>query len=148
MIPIVDLRPSRSGPLSSAPSSFRRDPTSSNNPFVNAIIARRSDHPHTYTVARKKTTPVKFRNISVVNDNQQSKWEMLNFDPATNREPLKRSSPNLACVITSWILDMPSTKKSWAQSVKGFLLPICAKYTPRVRYATHVYYFFGSSNRP
>ena len=47
---------------------------------------------------------------------------------------LKRSSPNLACVITSWI---PSTK-NWAQSVKGFvLLPIYAKYTPPyVRCAT------------
>ena len=33
---------------------------------------------------------------------------MLNFDPATTHESLKRSSPNLACVITSWI---PPTKK-------------------------------------
>jgi len=32
-------------------------------------------------------------------------------------------------------------RKIWAQFVKGFLLPICAKYTPHVRYATHVYYF-------
>jgi len=36
-------------------------------------------------------------------DDQQSQWEMLNFDPATTHDPLNWSSPNLACVITSWI---------------------------------------------
>ena len=66
-------------------------------------------------------------------DDQQSQKEMLKFDPQL---PLiKRSPPNLACVITSWI---SLTKKNWAQSVKGFLLPIYAKYTPpcSLRYAT------------
>jgi len=40
-------------------------------------------------------------------------------------------------------------RKKWAQSVKGFLLPIWAKYTPNVRYATLRMFttFFGSSNR-
>ena len=46
--------------------------------------------------------------------------------PATTPDSLKRSSPNLACVMTSSI----SFTKNWAQSVKGFLLPIYAKYTP------------------
>ena len=46
-------------------------------------------------------------------------------------------------------------RKNWDQSLEGFRLPIYAKYTPHVRCAirygyttvTHVYYFFGSSNR-
>jgi len=64
-------------------------------------------------------------------DEQQSRWEMLNFDPATKPGPIKRLSPNLAYVITSRI---PSTKKKlgWGQSVKGFLLPIYATYTVSV----------------
>ena len=45
-------------------------------------------------------------------------------------------------------------QKNWAQSVKGFLLPIYAKYTPpcSLRYATlpytHVYYFFWFFQSP
>ena len=44
-------------------------------------------------------------------DDQLSQWKMLNFDPATTHEPLKRSSPNLAHVITSWIGLHPTKKK-------------------------------------
>ena len=63
---------------------------------------------------------------------------------------VKRSSPNLACVITSWI---PSTKKNLGSIRYGFLLPIWVKYTPNVRYAmlryaTHVYYFFWFFQSP
>ena len=75
---------------------------------------------------------------------------MLNFDPQTTHEPLKRSSPNLACVITLWIHPI-TKKKNWDQSVKVFLLPTYAKYTPQmfatVRYAVAcllLFWFFQS----
>ena len=79
-------------------------------------------------------------------DDQQSQWEIW---PATNPEPLERSSPNLACLITSWISF--TKKKFWAQSVKGFLLFLF--YTRNIHPPcslpyTHVYYFFWFFQSP
>jgi len=68
-------------------------------------------------------------------DDQQSQWEMLKFDPQLPLNPLI-DRHQIWC---AWLRDgylLP--RKNWAQSVKGFLLPIYAKYTPpcSLRYAT------------
>ena len=68
-----------------------------------------------------------------------SQWEMLKFDPQTTHEPLKRSSPNLACMITSWI---PSTKKNLGSS--PHMREIYTQMFATLRMFTT---FFGSSNR-
>jgi len=65
-------------------------------------------------------------------DDQESQWEMLNFDPATNHE-LKRSSLNLACLITSWIPS--SKKKNGFIPLRGFVSPYTQNIDPHVRYA-------------
>jgi len=59
-------------------------------------------------------------------DDQQSQWEMLNFDPTNTYEPLKRSSPNLLPDMRDYIMHTFRQEKfgHWAQSIKGFLLPI------------------------
>jgi len=60
-------------------------------------------------------------------DDQQSQWEMLKFDPPlplnpwSDRHQIWRASLCHGCL---------SPRKNWAQSVKEFLLPIYAKYTP------------------
>ena len=74
---------------------------------------------------------------------------MLNFDPQTTHEPLKRSSPNLACVITSWI--PPNKKKIGVNPLRGFFSPLTPhtrNIHPNVRYATHVYYFLWFFQSP
>ena len=77
-------------------------------------------------------------------DDQQSQWEMMKFDPQLPRYPLSDRHQ----IWHAWLRHgYLSPRKNWAQSVKGFLLPIYAKYTPPCSH-THVYYFFfGSSNR-
>ena len=60
--------------------------------------------------------------------------------PQTTHEPLQRSSPNPACVITSWIPSI--SKKNRGQSVKGFRLPIYAKYTPQCSLRSRVFTTF------
>ena len=87
-------------------------------------------------------------------DDQQSQWEMLKFDPQLPLNPLSDRHQ----IWHAWLRHgYLSPRKNWAQSVKGFLLPIYAKYTPpcSLRYATLRYatlyacllLFFGSSNR-
>ena len=63
-------------------------------------------------------------------DDQQSQWEMLKFDPQLPLNPLSDRHQ-------IWHAWLRHQEKNWAQSVKGFLLPIYAKYT-----YMHVYYFF------
>jgi len=68
-------------------------------------------------------------------DDQQSQWEMLKFDPQLPLNPLSDRHQ----IWHAWLRHgYLSPRKNWAQSVKGFLLPICAKYTPpcSLRYAT------------
>ena len=81
-------------------------------------------------------------------DDQQSQWEMLKSDPQLPLNPLSDRHQIWHAWLRHGYLS-PSTK--WAQSVKGFLLPIYAKYTPpcslryaTLRYATlyACYYFF------
>jgi len=75
-------------------------------------------------------------------DDQQSQWEMLKFDPQL---PLNHLSDRHQ-IWHAW-LRRPngylSPRKNWAQSVKGFLLPIYAKYTPpmfgTLRYPIPIY---------
>jgi len=46
-------------------------------------------------------------------------------------------------------MDIFHQEKNWAQSVKGFLLPIYRKYTPPCLLPyTHVYYFFWFFQSP
>ena len=78
-------------------------------------------------------------------DDQQSQWEMLKFDLQLPLNPLSDRHQ----IWRAWLRHgYLSPRKNWAQSVKGFLLPIYAKYTPpcSLRYTTlpytHVYYFF------
>ena len=74
--------------------------------------------------------------------------------PATTPEPLKRSSPNLACLITSWISF--TRKKIGLNPLRGFFSPNTRNIHPHVRYATlrypmaytHVYYFFWFFQSP
>ena len=67
-------------------------------------------------------------------DDQQSQWEMLKFDPQLPLNP----SGDRHQIWRAWLRHgYISPRKNWAQSVKGFLLPIHAKYTPsHVGYAT------------
>ena len=60
-------------------------------------------------------------------DDQQSQWETLKFDPQL---PLKPLSDHYNIWHTWLRHGYLSPRKNWAQSVKGFLLPIYAKYTP------------------
>ena len=76
---------------------------------------------------------------------EQSQWEMLKFDPATTHELLKPSSPNLACVITSWI---PSTKTKLGTIRLGVISPHIGEiYTQNDRMLTTFFWFFQSPNR-
>ena len=60
-------------------------------------------------------------------DDQQSQWEMLKFDPQLPLNPLSDRHQ----IWRAWLRHgYLSPRKNWAQSVKGFLLPIYAKYTP------------------
>ena len=70
-------------------------------------------------------------------DDQQSQWEMLKFDPHLPLNPLSDRHQ----IWRAWLRDgylSPRKNENWAQSVKGFLLPIYAKYTSpcSLRYAT------------
>ena len=77
-------------------------------------------------------------------DDQQSQWEMLKFDPQLPPNPLSdRHQVWLAWLRRGYL----SPRKKWAQSVKGFLLPIYAKYTPPMFAYPCLLLFFGSSNR-
>ena len=60
-------------------------------------------------------------------DDQQSQWEMLKFDPQLPLNPLSDRHQIWRAWLSHGYL---SPRKNWAQSVKGFLLPIYAKYTP------------------
>jgi len=60
-------------------------------------------------------------------DDQQSQREMLKFDPQLPLNPLSDHHQIWHAWLRHWYL---SPRKNWAQSVKGFLLPIYAKYTP------------------
>ena len=75
-------------------------------------------------------------------DDQQSQWEMLKFDPQLPLNPLSDRHQ----IWRAWLRHgYLSPRKKWAQSVKGFLLPIYTKYTPSMFATlpyTHVYYFF------
>jgi len=65
-------------------------------------------------------------------DDHQSQWEMK-FDSQLPLNPLSDRHQ----IWHAWLrCGYLSPRKNWAQSVKGFLLPIYAKYTPHVRYAT------------
>ena len=69
-------------------------------------------------------------------------WSL--FDPQTTHEPFKRSSPNLACVITSWI--SPARKKlgpiRWVVS-SPHIGEIYTQMFPIRMFTT----FFGTSTR-
>ena len=68
-------------------------------------------------------------------DDQQSQWEMLKFYPQLPLNPLSDRHQ----ISRPWLCHgYLSPRKNWAQSVKGFLLPIYAKYTPpcSLRYDT------------
>jgi len=68
-------------------------------------------------------------------DDQQSQWEMLKFDPQLPLKPLSDRHQ----IWHAWLRHgYLSPRKILAQSVKGFLLPIYAKYTPpcSLRYVT------------
>ena len=76
-------------------------------------------------------------------DDQQSQWVMLKFDPQL---PLNPSSDRHQ-IWHAWLRHgYLSPRKKWAQSVKGFLLPIYAKYTPPMFATLCLLLFFGSSN--
>jgi len=72
-------------------------------------LAPKSVSGATTTNGQRKGVPNSWSSNSKAAGTETCQWEMLNFDPQTTHEPLKRSSPNLACVITSRI---PSTKKN------------------------------------
>ena len=96
---------------------------------------------HAHTVARE-----------CCKDYQQSQWEMLKFDPQLPLNPLSDRHQ----IWYAWLRHgYLSPRKNWAQSFKGFLLPIYAKYTPpmfaTLRYATlpsHFYYLFWFFQSP
>jgi len=70
---------------------------------------------------------------------------MLNFDPATTNEPLKRSLPNLAYVI---VMDISHQEKNGVNPLRGFVSPFraYAKYTPPMFATPRMFTtFFGSS---
>ena len=80
-------------------------------------------------------------------DDQQSLWEMLKFDPQLPLNPLSDRYQ----IWHAWLRHgYLSPRKNWAQSVKGFLLPIYAKYTPPcslrypIRMFTTFFWFFQS----
>jgi len=79
-------------------------------------------------------------------DDQQSQWEMLKFDPQLPLNPLSDRHQ----IWHAWLRHgYLSPRKNWAQSAKGFLPPICAKYTPPCSLpCTHVYYFFWFFQSP
>jgi len=79
-------------------------------------------------------------------EDQQSQWEMLNFDATTTHVPLKHCH-RIWC---GWLCHgYCSIIKKWAQSVKGLPLGIYTKYMPSclLHYATSDYYFFVSFSR-
>ena len=70
-------------------------------------------------------------------DDQQSLWEMMKFDPQLPLNPLSDRHQ----IWHAWLRHgYLSPRKNWAQSVKGFLLPIYAKYTP----PCYFFWFFQS----
>jgi len=103
--------------------------------FVGKLVIRRS---HAHTVVWE-----------CCKDDQQSQWEMLKFDPQLPLNPLSDRHQ----IWRAWLCHgYLSPRKNWAKSVKGFLLPIYAKYTPpmfaTLRYPIRMFTtFFGSSNR-
>ena len=83
-------------------------------------------------------------------DDQQSQWEMLKFHPQL---PLNPSSDRHQIWRAWLVVDIFHQEKIGLNQLRGFFSPYTRNIHPHVRYATlpytstHVYYFFGSSNR-
>jgi len=83
--------------------------------------------------------------VSFCKDDQQSQCEMLNFDPATTHvkcwtltpQPPMNPLSDRHQIWYAWLCHgyLPP-RRNRAQSIEGFRLSICAKYTPHVRYTT------------